>query len=102
MVSAARSLARVPTAEIVERAVAQIKDTFRGAREAELLHSRVIKEMRATYSAVPGLEAARPGARTRFPNFFLAGDWTATGWPATMEGAVRSGYTAADAVLAAA
>ena len=102
VVSAARSLARVPTAEIVERAVAQIKDTFRGAEGVKLLHSRVIKEMRATYSAVPGLEAARPGTRTRFPNLFLAGDWTATGWPATMEGAVRSGYTAADAVLAAA
>ena len=101
VVSAARSLVRVSPREIVERAVAQLRDTFPGARGANLERSRVIKELRATYSAVPGLEASRPGPHTRFPNVFLAGDWTDTGWPATMEGAVRSGYNAAAAVLAA-
>ncbi|MCX6634872.1 MAG: FAD-dependent oxidoreductase [Acidobacteria bacterium] len=49
-------------------------------------------------SARPGLDAARPEPETRFPNLFLAGDWTRTGWPATMEGAVRSGYRAAEAI----
>ena len=81
--------------------MAQLRETFPRARQAELLRSRVIKEMRATYSALPGLERSRPGPQTRFPNLFLAGDWTDTGWPATMEGAVRSGYSAAAAVLAA-
>ena len=101
VVSAARNLVRVSSAEIVERAVAQLRDTFAGAKKATLQHSRVIKEVKATYSAVPGLERMRPGPNTRFSNVFLAGDWTDTNWPATMEGAVRSGYSAAAAVLAA-
>jgi len=54
------------------------------------------------FSAAPGLEVKRPLAATSVPNFFLAGDWTKTGWPATMEGAVRSGYLAAEAVARAA
>jgi zeta-carotene desaturase len=62
----------------------------------------VVKELRATYSAVPGLEQDRPHTATHHPNVFLAGDWTASGWPATMEGAVRSGYLAAEAVARAA
>ena len=49
-----------------------------------------------------GTEALRPGAATAIPNLFLAGDWTRTGWPATMEGAVRSGYLAAEAAACAA
>jgi len=57
-----------------------------------------VKEIRATFSARPGLEALRPGNRTHVPNLFLAGDWTKSGWPATMEGAVRSGYLAAEAI----
>jgi zeta-carotene desaturase len=62
------------------------------------LRPHVVKEARATYSALPGLEDKRPTARTSFRNFFLAGDWTRSGWPATMEGAVRSGYLAAEAI----
>ncbi len=58
----------------------------------------MIKEVHATYSPRPGIEAYRPKPETAWPRVFLAGDWTATGWPATMEGAVRSGYLAADAV----
>jgi len=61
-----------------------------------------VKEQRATFSAAPGTEAFRPPAATTIGNLFLAGDWTDTGWPATMEGAVRSGYTAAAAVARAA
>jgi zeta-carotene desaturase len=67
-----------------------------------MLRAQVIKEVRATFSAKPGAERLRPGARTASPNVFLAGDWTQSGWPATMEGAVRSGYLAAEAVCAAA
>jgi zeta-carotene desaturase len=58
--------------------------------------------MRATFSAAPDTEALRPPAQSATPNVFLAGDWTRTGWPATMEGAVRSGYIAAEAVAKAA
>jgi uncharacterized protein with NAD-binding domain and iron-sulfur cluster len=57
-----------------------------------------VKEQRATFSAAPETEALRPGSKTSIPNVFLAGDWTRTGWPATMEGAVRSGYLAAEAI----
>ncbi len=62
----------------------------------------MVKEVRATFSARAGLEQRRPQSATQFPNFFLAGDWTRSGWPATMEGAVRSGYLAAEAVVQAA
>jgi zeta-carotene desaturase len=62
----------------------------------------VVKEVRATFSARPGLEQERPLPETRLANLFLAGDWTRTGWPATMEGAVRSGYSAAEAITTAA
>jgi len=59
----------------------------------------VIRENAATFSPEPGCDAWRPDARTPLSNFFLAGDWTQTGWPATMESAVRSGYRAAGAIF---
>jgi zeta-carotene desaturase len=62
----------------------------------------VVKEVRAVLSAKPGLEMRRPLSRTKVANLFLAGDWTRSGWPAIMEGAVRSGYLAAEAVADAA
>jgi hypothetical protein len=62
---------------------------------AELLWSRVSREPAATFAGRPGTAALRPGARTGRPNVVRAGAWTATGWPATMEGAVRSGREAA-------
>ena len=57
-------------------------------------------EQAATFSAGPGVDRWRPAQASPLPNLLLAGDWTATGWPATMEGAVRSGYLAAEALLA--
>ena len=62
---------------------------------------QIVKERRATFAATPAQDALRPGARTRWPNLFLAGDWTATGLPATIEGALRSGRRAADLALGA-
>jgi hydroxysqualene dehydroxylase len=62
---------------------------------------RVVKERRATFAATAAQENLRPGPRTAFSNLFLAGDWTATGLPATIEGAIRSGRTAAELLLAA-
>jgi hypothetical protein len=67
---------------------------------AELLWSRVSREPAATFAAVPGTAARRPGPETARPGVARAGAWTATGWPATMESAVRSGRTAARHLLA--
>ena len=69
------------------------------ARDAQLLKATVIKEAAATFSPEPGVDRWRPRQSTAIPALFLAGDWTQTGWPATMEGAVRSGYLAAEALL---
>ena len=102
VVSASRSLIGMSREQIVELALSDLQDYFPEARRAKLERSHVIKEARATYSVVPGLEATRPGPETKHPNVFLAGDWTATGWPATMEGAVRSGHMAAEALARAA
>jgi uncharacterized protein with NAD-binding domain and iron-sulfur cluster len=67
------------------------------------MHAQVVKEKRATFSAAPGVERLRPPARAPdkgVRSLYLAGDWCRTGWPATMEGATRSGYLAAAALLA--
>ncbi len=102
VVSASRSLTEMPRAEVISLAVQELGEFIPAVREARLERAHVVKELRATFSAAPGTEALRPGAETRFPNVFLAGDWTNSGWPATMEGAVRSGYIAAEAVARAA
>jgi uncharacterized protein with NAD-binding domain and iron-sulfur cluster len=59
----------------------------------------MVTQQEAVFSVRPGVEQLRPPQRTAIGNLALAGDWTATGWPATMEGAVRSGYLAAEAIL---
>jgi squalene-associated FAD-dependent desaturase len=98
VVSCSRSLVEKSKAEIVELAVREAQEFFPGARDAKLLKSTVIKEVHATYSPRPGIDQYRPKPETAWPRVFLAGDFTATGWPATMEGAVRSGYLAAEAL----
>ena len=102
VVSASKSLIDKSRTEIVDLALREVREFFPAVREAKLLKSTVIKEVHATYSPRPGIDAYRPPQVTAWPRVFLAGDWTATGWPATMEGAVRSGYLAAQALLAAA
>jgi uncharacterized protein with NAD-binding domain and iron-sulfur cluster len=101
VVSCSRSLVEKSKAEIVEMAVREAQEFFPDARMAKLVKSTVIKEVNATYSPGPGMDQYRPAADTAWPRVFLAGDWTATGWPATMEGAVRSGYLAAEALTRA-
>jgi squalene-associated FAD-dependent desaturase len=98
VVSCSRSLVETSKTEIVDMAVKEAQEFFPGARDAKLLKSTVIKEVHATYSPRPGIDQYRPKPETVWPRVFLAGDWTATGWPATMEGAVRSGYLAAGAL----
>jgi zeta-carotene desaturase len=82
----------------VDLALSEVREFFPEARQANLVKSTVIKEVNATYSPRPGIDAHRAQPTTNWPRVFLAGDWTATGWPATMEGAVRSGYLAAEAL----
>ena len=98
VVSASRNLAEMPRGEVVGLALKELKEFLPAVADARLERSHVVKEMRATFSAAPGLEEKRPRTATDFSNLFLAGDWTRSGWPATMEGAVRSGYLAAEAV----
>jgi zeta-carotene desaturase len=99
VVSASRMLVPMQRQEIVDMAVAELARFFPAVLEAQLVKAAVVKEVRATYSVRPGLDACRPAAaESPWPGVVLAGDWTATGWPATMEGAVRSGYLAAEAV----
>ncbi|MGC2169844.1 MAG: hydroxysqualene dehydroxylase HpnE [Candidatus Sulfotelmatobacter sp.] len=98
VVSASKSLIDKSRSEIVDLALKEVREFFPAARAANLVKSAVIKEVHATYSPRPGIDAHRPPQSTSWPRVFLAGDWTATGWPATMEGAVRSGYLAAGAL----
>ena len=96
VVSSSKTLIDKSRTEIVDLALAEVREFFPASREANLVKATVIKEVNATYSPRPGIDAYRPGPVTPWPRVFLAGDWTATGWPATMEGAVRSGYLAAE------
>ncbi len=85
--------------EILASALREFQLFFPEAKSAKLLKSGVLKEARATFSVTPGLDRFRPAQRTQWPGLFLAGDWTATEWPSTMEGAVRSGRLAAGEIV---
>jgi len=101
VVSASRSLLEMPRADVIALAIRELEEFLPAAHGAKLEKAHVVKEVRAVLSARPGLESRRPLSRTNVPNLFLAGDWTRSGWPAIMEGAVRSGYLAAEAVAEA-
>jgi squalene-associated FAD-dependent desaturase len=99
VVSAAREIRSLGHDEIERRVRAELAHLFPAARDEAVKRVRVVTEHAATFSAVPGVDRWRPKQDTPVHNLFLAGDWTATGWPATMEGAVRSGRLAAQALL---
>jgi squalene-associated FAD-dependent desaturase len=99
VISAAYDLLALDKAAILEAVLAELAEIWPAARSARLLRSWVVTEHGATFAVRPGIDALRPAQRTGVPGLFLAGDWTATGWPATMEGAVRSGYRAAEGIL---
>lgn len=99
VVSAARQFRGLGREEVQIRIVEELRRLFPRGRAANLLRARVITEHAATFSAVPGVDRWRPPQTSPLANLFVAGDWTATGWPATMEGAVRSGYLAAERLL---
>jgi squalene-associated FAD-dependent desaturase len=102
VISSSKTLIEKSRIEIIDLVLAEVREFFPAARSASLVKSTVIKEVHATYSPRPSIDAYRPTPSTAWPRVFLAGDWTATGWPATMEGAVRSGYLAAEALTRAA
>jgi squalene-associated FAD-dependent desaturase len=99
VVSAARQFRGMGHDEVQQQIVEELGHLFPAAKTALVKRARVVTEHAATFSAVPGVDKWRPAQPSPVPNLFVAGDWTATSWPATMEGAVRSGYLAAEALM---
>jgi squalene-associated FAD-dependent desaturase len=97
--SAADNYVDVPVAALRERFLPALADLFPAAAGATVNDFFVTRERRATFRQAPGCGALRPGATTSLPGLLLAGAWTDTGWPDTMEGAVRSGRTAAQELI---
>ncbi|MCW2717173.1 hydroxysqualene dehydroxylase HpnE [Pseudonocardia sp.] len=100
--SAADDVIGEPVAVLRERMLPALVALLPAARDAEVLEFFVTREPHATFRPAPGTAALRPPARTALPGLAVAGAWTATGWPATMEGAVRSGEAAADVLCGSA
>lgn len=100
VISASRELDGTPSRDAVAAVVDELREIWPAVSEAQLIHSRLVTEHRAVFSPLPGSEQYRPSQQSPVENLQFAGDWTRTGWPATMEGAVRSGYLAAENVLA--
>lgn len=100
-ISAAWGHIDLPRNELANQVAEEMRAAFPRARSARLLKSTVVKQRNATFRCTPGAQAHRPGPVTASPNLFLAGEWTDTGWPSTMEGAVISGYNAAQAAMRA-
>jgi squalene-associated FAD-dependent desaturase len=99
VVSAARQFRGLGHDEVERQVVTELRRLLPRLADAKLLRARVVTEHAATFSAVPGVDRWRSDQASPIDNLFVAGDWTNTGWPATMEGAVRSGYLAAEALL---
>ena len=99
VISASRQFRGLRHEEVQQYIINELAHLFSAAKPQHLKRSRVVTELHATFSAAPGVDQWRPKQTSPVNNLFLAGDWTATGWPATMEGAVRSGYLAAEALL---
>jgi uncharacterized protein with NAD-binding domain and iron-sulfur cluster len=97
--SAADALIDVSVSDIRQRVLPALRQLLPAAADARVKEFFVTRERHATFRPAPGSGRFRPGARTALPGLHLAGAWTDTGWPATMEGAVRSGEAAAASVL---
>ena len=98
-ISAAWEYIDLPRTELARRIADEMQAAFPKARQAQLVNSTVVKQRNATFRCTPGAQRFRPGPVTASPNLFLAGEWTDTGWPSTMEGAIISGYNAAVAAM---
>ena len=101
VVSASHKFAALSREEAIDLALGELKEFFPAVVGAKLEKAALVKEVRATFTVPPGIDAARPGSVSPWPNCVLAGDWIATGWPSTMESAARSGHLAAEAVCTA-
>lgn len=99
VISASRSLEGRTKEEIIAEVCHDLGMHFPAVPAARLCRARVVADPEAVFSATPEVDALRPRQETACQGLALAGDWTATGWPATMEGAVRSGYLAAEVLL---
>jgi squalene-associated FAD-dependent desaturase len=101
VVSASHKFAALSREEAIDLAARELQEFFPIVKEAKLEKAALVKEVRATFTVPPGIDAARPSSISPWPNCVLAGDWIATGWPSTMESAARSGHLAAEAVCTA-
>jgi len=99
VISAAHDLIDAPAAEIEALVIREIQKAIPKAQPSGVRYAKAIKEKRATFAITPGIDALRPTATGDIENLILAGDWCQSGWPATMEGATRSGYIAAGCLL---
>jgi uncharacterized protein with NAD-binding domain and iron-sulfur cluster len=99
VISASYTLTSRSRQEIIAMCLEELRSVLPATREATLVKGTVVKEMSATFSPAPGSDRWRPAQGTPLTGLFIAGDWTSTGWPSTMEGAVRSGFLAAEAIL---
>jgi len=99
VISASRDVLARGTDETIRTVIEELAGIWPVVREARLVHSRLVTEHKAVVSMLPGVDKLRPMQQSPIANLQLAGDWTQTGWPGTMEGAVRSGYLAAENVL---
>ena len=99
VISASRDVLTLGQEETIRTVIEELAAVWPKIREARLTHSRLLTEHRAVLSMRPGVDRLRPPQQSPIENLHLAGDWTRTGWPSTMEGAVRSGYLAAESVL---
>ena len=99
VISASHDARSLPKDQLVDQIRSELRRAFPSTASARLIRSQVVTDPRSVFSVTPQVEAIRPPARTALPWFHLAGDWTATGWPATMEGAVISGIQAACSVF---
>ncbi len=102
VVSSSKALLEKSRSEIIELAMKELAEFFPAVLEATLLKATVIKEVHATFAPAPLSDEFRLSPVSAWPRLFLTGDWTATGWPSTMEGAVRAGYLTAEALARAA
>ena len=103
VVSTSRAFAALSREQAITQAVTELAEFFPAVAGARIEKAALVKEVRATFGVPPGLDSFRPEAQSSpWPNSFLAGDWTATTWPSTMESAARSGHLAAEALCAAA
>jgi len=98
VVSATRAFAALPREAAIQQALSELAEFFPAVASAKLEKAALVKEMHATFCVSPGIDLARPTAASPWLNLYLAGDWTATGWPSTMESAARSGHLAAEAL----